>query len=315
MESGEEREMSLVGHLGELRTRLLICIATIVAAMLITFPFGKWVVTVLAKPITTTRVEPGRPETLTIHVAPDGAMRVDTFNIINKLDKISHKRIIWVFDDAAGSSVPAGVLEIGEPPMQQVYYRNPLDPILLQFKMSIILSVLIALPILLWQLWLFIKPGLTTRERALVKPLLSWAVVLFPVGAGFAYFMLKFLLIIALRYSIQGLTALIDVHVFLSLMLLMMLTFGILFELPLVVALAARVGLVTPGFLKKYRRHAYVILAFAAMVLTPADPVSMLLMLAPLVLLFELSILFASPMARLRQRDVEAEIQEVEGRD
>jgi sec-independent protein translocase protein TatC len=86
----------------------------------------------------------------------------------------------------------------------------------------------------------------------------------------------------------------------------MMIVFGIIFELPLVVALLARVGVATPEFLKQYRRHIYVGLAFAAMILTPADPITMIVAYIPLLVLFEVSIWIAQVMALMRRNDEEA---------
>jgi len=176
--------------------------------------------------------------------------------------------------------------------------------------MALILSVVLALPFIFYQIWLFIKPGLTARERTLVWPLLSGGLILFPIGAGFAYLAVKFMLRVMQRYAIAGVDPLINVHNYLSLVMTMMLVFGIIFEIPLILAMAARVGLVTPAFLRLYRRHAYVLLAFVALVISPADPFSMLVMFAPLIALYELSIACAIPMARLHQRDSQLPVSE-----
>ena len=144
----------------------------------------------------------------------------------------------------------------------------------------------------------------------MIKPLLSFGLVLFPIGAWFAYYVVKMVLRVMQQYAIEGVDSLINVHDYLSFLMTMMVVFGILFELPLIIAMAARVGIVTPAFLKTYRRHAYVVLTIVAMFVSPADPLSMVVMLIPLFGLYEIAVACAIPMAKLHQRDVQIAVAE-----
>jgi sec-independent protein translocase protein TatC len=157
----------------------------------------------------------------------------------------------------------------------------------------------------LWHTWRFIQPGLNDKEQRITKPLLVGAVFLFPLGAAFAFYMIKFVLQVMQIYAVQNIDPLLNIFQYLSLLSNMMLIFGIIFEIPLILAIGSRVGLVTPKFLQTYRRHAYVLLSIGAMVITPGgDPITMIVALLPLVALYELSIALSKPMARLHQRDL-----------
>ena len=102
-----------------------------------------------------------------------------------------------------------------------------------------------------------------------------------------------------------GIATLYTIRDYMKLMTNMMIVFGVIFELPLVVAVLSRIGIVTPAFLRHYRRHIYVGLAVVAMVITPADPFSMLIALIPLLILFEASVWLSQIMFLMRGRDFE----------
>lgn len=300
-----EREMSLVGHLAELRVRLMISVAATVVCVVLAFFIANPVLDVLTKPIRRLERDPGREATLVIHVSPTGVLKLDKPTDINKL---SQRRLDFVFDADPLTSTAAVTVPFGERPNQGVYFRRPLDPFMVPFRVSLVVGILLALPIILYQVWLFIMPGLRQSEKRIVRPLLAAAIFLFPLGAFFGYVMVDMLMRTMQAYQPPSLEPLFDIDDYLSLLTNMMIVFGAVFELPLVVAMAARVGLVTPAMLGKYRRHAYVVLAVAAMIITPADAISMLAALFPLIILYEISIWASRPMARLRQADQAEEV-------
>jgi len=313
MDIKAENEMSLVGHLTELRTRIIICLLAVALGVGISFFLAKPVLQTLTMPIEALKTEPGREQELVIQVGADGVMRVkDPREAPAKgpksapptLDQLSHKRfrMDWMADKA--KNFPAATLEIGEAPKQKFYYSHPLDPVMMQLKVALIMGLLFALPVLLWQIWLFVTPGLTSKERRIIKPLLVGALILFPLGAAFAFSMIKFVLMLMQTYQIHNVDPLLNIFDYLSLLCNLMLVFGFIFEIPLILAIAARIGLVTPQFLSQYRRHAYVVLSIAAMILSPGtDPITMILSLIPLVVLYELSVAISKPMARMHQRE------------
>lgn len=301
-----EVELSLIGHLTELRTRLFICILALAVSVLLGLVVARPVLHILTLPVQTLKQEPDRPNVLTLVVGADGALRIhDMQNVRITLDKLAKKRFDILFPADPAHKQPEARFEMGERAEQKFYYDSPLAPIMMLLKVALIVGILIALPIFLWQTWLFISPGLTGKERMVIKPILIGAVFLFPLGASFAYYMVQFVLLMMQQYAVENVAPLLDIFRYLSLVSNMMLVFGFIFEVPLILAIASRIGLVTPKFLKTYRRHAYVALAVAAMIITPGgDPFTMLIALIPLVVLYELSVALSKPMARLHQRDV-----------
>lgn len=304
--------MSLVGHLDELRTRIIISLAALVLCVVGAFFIAKPALNMLTLPVHALKQEPGRDRELTLTVQPDGALRLDKpEEVRGALEQLSQKRLRLVWPADPARNLPETSFLIGERPTQKFYYSSPIDPFMMQLKVSIILGILLALPILLWQVWGFISPGLTAKERRVVRPMLSAAIILFPLGAAFAYYLIRFVLLIMQIYAVENVDPLLNIFNYLSLLTTMMLIFGVIFEIPLLIAVAARVGLVSPQFLSTYRRHAYVVLSIAAMVITPGgDPLTMAVALVPLVLLYELSVALAYPMARLHQADQHAEEEE-----
>ena len=302
MKVNSEREMSLIGHLTELRSRLIISIAALVVCMFTAFFVSDPILRFLTKPIEGLAREPDRDQELALTIGVDGIVRVDPESLPDP-EKTSTRRLIIVHKVESTTGTTEMRYIIGEKPSQQFYYLSPLDPIMMKLKVAFIMGILVALPIIIRQIWMFITPGLTDKERRVVKPILWGAIVLFPIGAMFAFYMVKVLLIVMQAYVVEGIDPLLDIFKYLSLLTTLMLIFGVIFELPLVIAIAARIGLVSPETLRYYRRHSYVGLAVVSMFLTPADPFTMLMAFVPLVGLYELSLALAKPMAYFHQRD------------
>jgi sec-independent protein translocase protein TatC len=172
---------------------------------------------------------------------------------------------------------------------------SPLTPFFFEIKLAIILGILLAFPIILFQIWSFLSPALEAREKRIIVPALYAGLLLFAFGVALAYFIA---LPITLRflYGFQTDTAnwLIGMNEYLSFVIRLLLSFGIVFELPVVIMILASLGLVTPKFLRDHRRHAIVIATVLAAVLSPGDVMSVtFLMMFPLIILYEVSIVLA----------------------
>lgn len=169
--------------------------------------------------------------------------------------------------------------------------------LLLAFRIGTLGALVIASPLLLFELWGFIAPGLTRTERRAIGPVVPVAMLLFAAGALFAYYvlfppMLAFML--GFGAQIENLELNIDVNSYLPLVLNVMMAMGAAFEVPVITFALAKTGLVTGTRMASWRRPAIVIVAVLAAVITPTpDPVNMALVGVPLYLLYEISIVVA----------------------
>ena len=178
-------------------------------------------------------------------------------------------------------------------PMLAVF--TPTEALMAYMKLALGGGVVLAMPVMLYQLWHFVQAGLTWRERALGLAFVWWGSVLFALGAAFAYWVclpafLKFLLTI----GAPALQPVISVDRYLSFVLGTILSCGVLFELPLVIVLLAKLGILMPESLQRHRGMALLILTTVAAVVTPTtDAVSLAMMTVPLAVLYEIAILVA----------------------
>jgi Tat protein translocase TatC len=192
-------------------------------------------------------------------------------------------------------------------PQGRLTFTSPTEPLLLTLKLAFSAGLLLASPVVIYQAWAFLAPALYPKEKRLIVPALSVGVVLFAAGAAAAYrWALPAALDVLFSFQREDLAAIITIDKYFGFAIPLILAFGAVTELPLVIAILAALGLVTPRFLARNRRYALVIAAFGAALLTPPDAVSMLMMMVPLVLLYEISILSAWIVTRRRERAARA---------
>src|SRR5947208_9938720 len=192
-------------------------------------------------------------------------------------------------------------------PGGRLVFTSPAEPFMLTLKVAFALGVRLASPIVIYRIWAFLAPALYEREKRLIVPALAVGVVLFLAGAAACYeWLLPAALKVLLGFQRSDLTAMITIDRYFGMAIPFVVGCGLVAELPLVVTILASLGIVTPQFLGRQRRYAIVIAAFLAAILTPPDAVSMMLMLGPLLLLYELSIWCAWVASRRRARRVAA---------
>lgn len=175
----------------------------------------------------------------------------------------------------------------------------------LHMQVALVTAIVIAVPYLLWEIWRFIRPALTDYERRKSSRFVYYVSLCFFVGLAFGYFLIVPLSINFLaNYQVsQEIVNMIDVKSYLSTVLHVSLACAIVFQLPLLVYFLARMGIITSGFLKKYRRHAIVILAILSAIITPPDLFSLILVVIPLYGLYEYSIVLAAKVERKKARE------------
>jgi sec-independent protein translocase protein TatC len=185
---------------------------------------------------------------------------------------------------------------------QTLVYTSAIEPMMVYIKAALYGGLFAAAPWVLWQLWLFIAPGLYKHEKRVVFPFLAWATILFYAGAVFCYFLVlppAFPAMLAFAGDGSHLVPMLSLSEQLSLILAMMLGFGIVFEVPVVIAFLAMIGLVDWRWLAKYRRHAIVVNVIAAAIITPTgDPFNLALMAVPMILFYEVGIILARVLGK-----------------
>jgi sec-independent protein translocase protein TatC len=169
---------------------------------------------------------------------------------------------------------------------------------------SFVAGFILAFPYVLWEVWRFIAPGLHPTERKSLRGVVVFATFLFLLGVAFGYFLLAPLSIQFFgTYQVSGAVQnAVALDSYISMVTSVTLWTGVLFELPIVVLFLTRAGLLTPTFMRTYRKHAFVIVLVAAAIITPPDVVSQLVVAGPLMLLYEASILLSARTVRRMER-------------
>lgn len=174
-------------------------------------------------------------------------------------------------------------------------------------KISLLTGIFLAAPVIVFEFWMFVTPGLYKKEKLILGPVILLSTLFFVGGALFGYFIVfpwgfQFFL----NFQTETLQALPSMKEYLSLTSKLLIAFGVVFELPIIITSMSAIGLVTPAFLRKNRRYALVLFFIGGAILTPPDVVTQVMMALPLILLYELSIIGAVVFGR-KPPDLEEE--------
>ena len=179
-------------------------------------------------------------------------------------------------------------------PGNQMIATAVASPLLTPFKLTFFVALFIAMPVVLYQTWAFVAPGLYKREKRFAMPLLASSIVLFYAGVAFAYFVV-FPLMFGFFTAVapEGVEVMTDIAAFLDFVSTIVLAFGIAFEVPVATVLIVWTGLTTPAKLAKARPYVFLVAFIVGMFLTPPDVISQTLLAVPVYLLFELGIVMS----------------------
>jgi len=178
----------------------------------------------------------------------------------------------------------------------------PTEGFLVRLKTAFLASLILSSPVVFYQFWKFVAPGLYQNEKRFILPVVGWSVLLFLVGGLFAYQILPYAMRFFHSFAGGGVENFWSLSSYITFVTYMLLAFGLVFELPLVIYFAARMGLVTPQFLRRKRRHAIVILLIIAALVTPPDVFTQMVLALPLIVLYEASILLAAIAIKKRKK-------------
>ncbi len=252
----EEKEMSFLEHLEELRWHLIRSLGVIVVLMVASFIYTSWIFD-------------------NIIFAPAKSDFI-TFRYLCELGQ-------WTGTQEA--------LCVKEFPFK-IQSRYMTGQFTMQITSSFIMGLIVAFPYVFWEIWRFVRPGLYSKEKLVARGAVAVVSGLFLVGVLFGYFIMCPMSVWFLStYSISDMiTNEFDITSYVSTMSMLVLGGGLVFQLPVVIYFLTRVGVVTPPFLRKYRKHAIIIILVVGAIITPPDPLSQMLISLPLYLLYEISI-------------------------
>jgi sec-independent protein translocase protein TatC len=285
MSDYDEKKMTFTEHLGELRTRIIRSGIAIVIAVVVCYVFSTPIMELVARPLTPLQ----KKGVVEIEQDPEKDSGAETAE--KEADKPARDEGATLFPETTG----------------QWTVLNPLEMVLLKLKIAGYGGLLAAFPFLLWQVCAFIFPGLHPNERRVVQILIYGCSVLAVVGVLVAYFgVLPMVLPYLMKFVPEGWNVQLRASETISILIKILVGFAIAFQFPMGVLTLVYMELLTPATLKQYRKLAIVGTAFGAALLTPPDPVSMMVMMVPLVVLYESSIWLSYLVVRRRKKNAES---------
>jgi sec-independent protein translocase protein TatC len=265
--------MSLVDHLDELRKRAILClVATFAGMVLIYCVYNPWVLYILRGPL-------------------DG--------VAGKADNP------FAFNTRLVAFLQASLSEAQRANMD-LHFIGLLEGFLVKLRTSFIAGMVLTSPFIFYQIWKFVSVGMTAREQKAVQVFFPVSLLLFVCGILIAYFiMMPVVIYFLIAGGGAGLTPNLTVSQYVSPVALCCLGFGVVFQLPLVILVLTRLGIVTPTFLRKKQKYAILMMFVLGAMLTPPDIVSQMLLAFPLIVLYEISIWLSKIAWARRQRSLD----------
>lgn len=262
----QEKMLPFIEHLVELRKRLIIVIVAVVVGMGIAWNFSNDVLSFIEKPITGRTYLTDIKRSVYSEVKKRFPAMYSHYHLEKEMMTSTKER--------------------------RLNYSAPLEPFFVQCKISCIAGFIIVLPIVFYQVWLFIAPGLTFREKKLVVPFVTASTITFCVGALFFLIIIWPVIInFSLSYELEGLQSWFNLSAYVNFCLRLILVFGLIFELPVIALLLSRLGLVTYALLARNRKYA--LLASSIISAFHADLITMFVIMVPLYLMYEISVWIA----------------------
>ncbi|MCU0356310.1 MAG: twin-arginine translocase subunit TatC [Cyclobacteriaceae bacterium] len=265
----EEKEMSFLDHLEELRWHVIRSLFAVVVLTIIAFIKAPWIF-----------------QNIIFAVARPDFIFFDWMCSLGKL---------------TGAEETLCVTEI---PFK-IQSRQMTGQFTMHIASSLFMGFVFAFPYVVWEIWRFIKPGLMSKERNYSRGAVFFISLLFFLGVSFGYFIMSPLAVYFLsNYRISDMISNeFDITSYVSTIITLVFGSGILFQLPIVVYFLTKIGFVTPAFLRQYRKHAIVIILIIAAIITPPDPFSQTIIGIPLYILYEFSILISAMVVRQQERE------------
>jgi sec-independent protein translocase protein TatC len=188
---------------------------------------------------------------------------------------------------------------------QKLHYTTLIEPFWAHLKIALIAGIMLVFPLIMYQLWKFISPGLLPKERRYVGYFVFFSTLFFGIGVLFCYMLLlPFAVPFLLSYKTENLIAIIKIGDYIDFVLKFLLASGVVFELPLIIVLLSRMGIVSPEWLAKYRKYAFLAAFIIGAILTPTpDVFNQTILSIPIYLLYEIGIIASRIFGRKKKSD------------
>jgi sec-independent protein translocase protein TatC len=318
---GHEDRLSLIEHLDELRTRLILCVVAFVAAFSICYWQNNWLLDTINKPVReaqSARSGNGSPlqDAATYQLKSSAAQRLTIPTLVGQKTvndllaskvKLSddEKAIVAQQNRAIDAAIRANRIAAASAPTESARLPVTLgvtEPFVTTFTVAGYAALLLALPFILYQAYAFVLPAFTERERKVALPIMLMVPVLFIAGVAFGYFVaLPRATHFLLGFNNDQFDILVRAADYYKFAVVLIALIGLLFQIPVGVLAVTRLGVISARQLARNRGYVILGIAIVAAVATPTpDPVTMLVAMAPLVVLFELSVLLARIFERRR---------------
>lgn len=301
----DEARMTFTEHLAELRTRLIRSAIAIVVCIIVSYLFSEWILVQITRPLVPLhKAGIFTPAPEDVETPPEGEGPPAPVEGEGPTAQ----------SEGEAPAAPEEVAQVKPQDEFSLQILNPLELILVELKLAAFAGIVLAFPYVLYQAAAFIFPGLKPGERRLVRILFIGCSVFAILGVSVAYFAVFPLVLPYLAGMVPpGVEINFRLSETVSIILKGLAAFAIAFQFPMVVMILTWLDLVTPAVLRKYRRLSYVGIAIASAVLTPPDPGSMILMMVPLVVLYEMSIWLSYLVIRRKKKAAAQEEAPAEG--
>jgi sec-independent protein translocase protein TatC len=303
---GHEERLSLVEHLDELRSRLIICVVAFLVALGVCLWQSSAILTIVNHPL----------EQATAHRASGDPLE-QSASYERQVGKALAQMVPVLKDAAASAKTPAekaralaaaAAAEQAARSVPTATGRRPVtlgvsEPFTATFRVAASAALLLSLPVLLWEAYAFVLPAFSPREREVALPVMLLVPILFISGVAFAYFLaLPKAITFLQNFNSDQFDILIQARDLYSFSIMVMGVMGLLFQVPIGIVALTRTGILTTAQLRQNRRYAFLIIAVIAMLLPGQDPVTMLVLMLPLLVLYEGSILVSALLDRRAAR-------------
>ena len=270
-DSPREANMPFLDHLEELRWRILKALAALVVGAVICFAFSDSIMQILTRPY--------EEAVLSLESQQSSGVVLAVKKLVSQ----------WLGQPDVAPAPDAPISDL--PPARRLQALRPMTYFFISLQIAFVGGLLLALPVIFYQAWRFVAPGLLQREKRLTLPIISLSVLCFSIGALIAYYIV---LPLGLRFFLAleppDMTSQWAADEYIGFVLRLIAGFGIVFEMPVLSLFLAKVGVLTAERMRRIRRYAIIGIFVLGAIFTPPDPVSQLLMALPLLLLYEISI-------------------------